>query len=198
MQVQPKKIVTDNPAAHLINTYRTAAANHINLAYRTMAANAGNYPAVMATANQLYEDINHMRLIGILTDREYDAAAAIAFEVIAGDSANELLLPEMTSIRDEDANEVFGIAEAKRLVRLSISEPINKCISFLINDTKEDWKKDGWESSDEYHRYLMKTVHNLMRVGRIVGATTEKDHSNVTEHMKQCIENQVYAVMVLD
>jgi hypothetical protein len=37
-----------------------------------------------------------------------------------------------------------------------------------------------------------------MRVGRIIGATTEKDHSNVTEHMKQCIEKQVYVVMVLD
>jgi hypothetical protein len=198
MQVQAKKIITDNPAAHLINKYRCAATNHINLALRTMIANAGNHAAVMATANQLYEDLNHMKLIGLLHDREYDAAAAIAFEVIAGASTDMLVLPDMQSVRDEDDNDVRDINEAKHLVRLSIIEPINKCICFIVNDANEIWLQDGWKSVDEYQRYLMTTVHNLMRIGHIIGATTAKDHNLVSNHMQKCMEAKQYIEFVLE
>ena len=197
MQVTPKKIAVNNPAAYIIDQYRTAAANHINGALNTMRANAGNHPAVMATVNQLYEDLMHLQMMGLLSERDYDAAAAIAFETLAG-AGVALSLPEINVVRDEDGEDVYAAAEAKELVRAAIAAPVNKCIKHLLSDAEDDWREDGWETREEYDQCLMKTVHNLMRVGRIVGATTEKDHDKVTEHMKQCIETKTFAVLVLE
>lgn len=197
MKVKLKKIKVDNPAVYIINQYRITAANHINGALNTMRANAGNHPAMMATANQLYEDLIHLQMIGLLSKRDYDEAAAIAFETMAG-AVVGFSLPKIIIVRNEDEEDICSMSEAKELVRTAIAAPINKCLKALLDDSDEDWHEDGWESREEYNQCLIKTVHNVMRVSRIIGATTTNDHDNVTEHMKQCIETQTFAALELE
>ena len=197
MKVTVKPIAVDNAATYLFNQYRTAAANHINLALRTMAANADNPPAVMATVNQLYEDLQNLKLIGILSDRDYDAAAAIAFEVLAGDYETCLCLPDITHVCDMAGEPIETIAECKDTVRTAIITPINRCLTFLV-DTTDAWKEDGWETEDEYQQFVRKTIHNIMRIGKIIGATTERDHDMVSEAIKASAESDSPCVITLE
>lgn len=191
MKVSVTTLSVRNPATYLFNKYRAAATNHINCALDTIVINNGNSAAVMATANQLYEDLQQLLIIGLISEREYDAVAAVTFEVLCGDNQH-FVLPEISCVKTITGESVYEFAECKTLVCAAIITPINKCIDFLVNTTEEDWKADGWETKEEYHQYLLKAVHNFMRLGKIIGATTEKDHDNVTMHMKQCVETNSF------
>ena len=197
MKVPVKCITIDNPATYLFNKYRTAAANHINCALRTIVANAGNYPAVMATVDQLYEDLQNLKLIGILSDRDYDAAAAIAFDVLSGDHESGLNLPDIAHVYDMHGDVLFTMQECQRTVRLAIATPVNKCLAFLTDKT-EEWKNDGWETVEEYHKFVRKTIHNIMRIGKIIGATTESDHDIVSEAIKASAESDTPCTISLE
>lgn len=196
MKTNVTTILVENPATYLFNKYRTAAVNHINCALDTIVANQGNSAAIMATADQMYEDLQQLRIIGVISEREYDAAAAITFEVLCGDNQH-FVLPDVACIRDGDGKILYKLSECKSLVRTAIIESINKCFDFLINSTESEWREDGWETEDEYHKCIFRTVHNIMRLGKIISATTEKDHDKVTNHMKTCIETKKFTPMKL-
>ncbi len=190
MKVTINKITVENPAAYLLNRYRTAVTNHINGALDTIIANNGNHPAVMATLDQMYEDAQQLRMMGLINDREYDAIAAIAFDVVCGDNETHLLLPEIHTVRDAQGEYLYTITDAKQIVREGIASPINRCLRFLTNSNAEEWKQDGWENEEEYHKCIFKTIHNIMRLGKIIGATTEKDHDYVTQRLMQCVDTK--------
>lgn len=197
MKVTVKRITIDNPAAYLFNKYRLAASNHINCALRTIVANDGNYSAVMATVDQLYEDLQNLKLIGILSDRDYDAAAAIAFDVLSGDHESGLNLPDIAHIYDMNGDTLYTLNECQATVRMAIATTVNRCLSFLT-DKSEEWKKDGWETEEEYHKFVRKTIHNIMRIGKIIGATTERDHDMVSEAIKASAESDSPCVIALE
>lgn len=198
MKVKVIKIKTQNPAAYLMNKYRAIVTKHINGALHIIAANNRNHTAVMATADQLYEDLQQLQMIGLISLREYDAAAAVAFDVICGDCDTQLSLPDVTVVRGQDGSQVHTLNGLKRRMRDAIAEPVNQCLSFMVNTPESQWKEDGWKTEDEYHQYLCKTMHNLMRLGTIIGITSETDHRRITEHLQWCVQSKQFAAITLD
>lgn len=195
MQVKVTKIKTKNPATYLLNCYRSAASKHINGALDTIIANHGNNNAVMATLNQIYEDAQQFRIIGLINDREYDAIAAIAFDVVCGDITH-LDLPHIHYVNNSRGEKLRTLNELKTVMRESIAEPVNSCLRCLTAPNNE-WKQEGWNSEEEYHQGLLQFVHNIMRVGKIIGITTEHDHHMVTMHMQECIAEKKFRAITL-
>ena len=197
MKVKVIKIKTKNPAAYLMNKYRAIVTEHINGTLHIIAVNSRNYPAVMATVDQLYEDLQQLQMIGLISAREYDTAAAIAFDVICGDSDTQLSLPDVCVVRNEHGERICTLNEFQCVIRDAIAQPVNQCLSWLVQTTESQWQEDGWDTEEEYHQCLCKTSHNLMRLGKIVGITSEKDHRRVTEHIKWCLKEKQFIKITL-